>query len=133
MMKGSGGNVPALIRDKDGADASRGGYGMQDPGLLGNGLLGNSLANQLGAANLADSLGLTQGLSAIPAPQNLGPGGPGGGLGGFNNMGGLGNGQHAADALAQVLSMACQRLLVRMVVLNTKSKHKYFLGDLQLT
>jgi hypothetical protein len=71
---------------------------MQDPGILGNGLLGNSLANQLGAAGLADSLGLTQGLSAIPAPQNL----PGGGGLGFNGMGGLGNGQHAADALAQV-------------------------------
>jgi hypothetical protein len=61
-----------------------GGYGVQDPNLLANGLLGGSLAGQLGAAGLAE-LGLTQGLAAMPqAPQslptNLGglPGMPGG-------------------------------------------------------
>lgn len=37
----------------------RGPYGMQDPNFLANGLLGNNLANSLGANALAD-LGLTQ-------------------------------------------------------------------------
>ena len=68
------------------------GYGMQDPGLLANGLLSGSLANQLGAAGLAE-LGLTQGLAAMPqAPQNLPAN-----LGGLGGMPG-----HGVDALAAV-------------------------------
>ena len=77
----------------------RGPYGGQDPNLLGNQPFSGSLANAL-----ADSLGLTQGLSAAPPSQSL-PGGLPGSNGGLPfNMGGLTNGgpRHHIDSLSAV-------------------------------
>lgn len=79
----------------------RGPYGGQDPNLLGNPLLTGNLAN-----SLADSLGLTQGLAAVPPSQSLPTGLPNGlpGSGGLGFNMGLpnGGGRHHIDSLSAV-------------------------------
>lgn len=79
----------------------RGPYGGQDPNLLGNPLLTGNLAN-----SLADSLGLTQGLAAVPPSQSLPtglPNGlPGNGALGFNMGLPNGGGRHHIDSLSAV-------------------------------
>ncbi|CAK0784107.1 hypothetical protein CVIRNUC_007310 [Coccomyxa viridis] len=74
-------------------------YGGQDPNLLGNPLLTGNLAN-----SLADSLGLTQGLAAVPPSQSLPtglPNGlPGNGALGFNMGLPNGGGRHHIDSLS---------------------------------
>ena len=91
----------------------RGPYGGQDPNLLGNPLLTGNLAN-----SLADSLGLTQGLAAIPPSQSLPtglPNGlPGNGALGFNMGLPNGGGRHHIDSLSAV----CLRPLSRPLSLS---------------
>ena len=96
-----------------GCHVCRGPYGGQDPNLLGNPLLTGNLAN-----SLADSLGLTQGLAAVPPSQSLPtglPNGlPGNGALGFNMGLPNGGGRHHIDSLSAV----CLRPLSRPLTLS---------------